>query len=674
MAYSIPYTDEANNGVIIVEDRTLNNQTSIKIPGRQYTGYGPAIAENFLHILENFASPTEPARPTEGQLWYDTTTSAEQLKVYDGTSWVPAGGLNKGENEPDVSFTQEGDLWVDTDNQQLYLNNGAEWILIGPDFADGLATGASPRQVIGIDNETYSVTVIEVNAQVVAIISSREFTPKTTIPGFSTIRPGINLTNRDITGDGIPRFIGRAETAEALLVNNEPVDAGNFLRGDAVSTTLFPINIQNNDGIVIGTDAALNVGVEGQAGLIEHQIEGSSIDVRVRREGSSRTVLRIDGSQRLGINNEAPDEELDVTGNVKASGTLQIDSTLQSTDFDNGSVVTKGGVGIAKNLNVAGNSTFANLSTFSNVVPDGNNTRNLGSPNEKWQQIFATDFIGNLTGNVSGTLSGVAGSAEQLESATTFRISGDISANDVIFDGRTGGSTKTFETTLANAVISEKEEVQNTLRSDEVLINRNEGTTGLFKISQDTLLGAVPVNPPGVVMPYVGDDLPDGWKFCDGSEYLKSDYPELFSAIGFKFGGESSVTPGFFRVPDLRGRMPLGADNMGGTSADVTEAGYADSVGAEGGQENVTITVENLPEHVHDLRSSDGEQFFAVRNDNSTPEGNERTFDASTSFGNGQAIPNSGGIEQPAAGLGNDLNIMNPTLTFNYIIYMGRVL
>ena len=52
MAYSIPYTDEANNGVIIVEDRTLNNQTSIKIPGRQYTGYGTAIAENFLHLLE----------------------------------------------------------------------------------------------------------------------------------------------------------------------------------------------------------------------------------------------------------------------------------------------------------------------------------------------------------------------------------------------------------------------------------------------------------------------------------------------------------------------------------------------------------------------------------------------------------------------------------------------
>jgi len=86
MAYSIPYTDEANNGTITVVDSTLNEQTSLKFPGRNFSGYGPVIAENFLHLLESFAGSTEPARPTEGQLWYDTTTGSEQLKVYDGTN------------------------------------------------------------------------------------------------------------------------------------------------------------------------------------------------------------------------------------------------------------------------------------------------------------------------------------------------------------------------------------------------------------------------------------------------------------------------------------------------------------------------------------------------------------------------------------------------------------
>ena len=55
MAYTIPYTDEANKGVITIEDNTINQETSIKLPGRNTTAYGTVIAENFLHLLENFA-------------------------------------------------------------------------------------------------------------------------------------------------------------------------------------------------------------------------------------------------------------------------------------------------------------------------------------------------------------------------------------------------------------------------------------------------------------------------------------------------------------------------------------------------------------------------------------------------------------------------------------------
>src|SRR6056297_2012067 len=265
MAYSIPYTDEANNGTIVVVDNTLNEQTSLKIPGRNFSGYGSVIAENFLHLLENFASSTEPPRPTEGQLWYDTTPGAEQLKVYDGTSWIPSGGLNKSANEPDVAQSLIGDLWVDTDNQQLYLNSGAGWVLVGPNFSDGLATGASPTKVIGTDNEEYTIVIVEVRAEAVAIISTNSFTPKTVIPGFTTIQPGVNLSSRNITGAGPAKFVGTSEKAESLIVGDDTVAASNFLRSDTTSTSLFPINIQNNTGVVIGTDAALNVGIEGQA-------------------------------------------------------------------------------------------------------------------------------------------------------------------------------------------------------------------------------------------------------------------------------------------------------------------------------------------------------------------------------------------------------------------------
>ena len=141
MAYTVQYTDLSQKGTIIVEDNTINQQTSLDLPGRNTTAYGTAIAENFLHLLENFAFNTAPTNPVEGQLWYDTTPGVDQLKIYDGTNWVSASGLKKATTQPEANQSVVGDLWVDTDNQQLYLFTGSGWILVGPSFSDGLATG-----------------------------------------------------------------------------------------------------------------------------------------------------------------------------------------------------------------------------------------------------------------------------------------------------------------------------------------------------------------------------------------------------------------------------------------------------------------------------------------------------------------------------------------------------
>ena len=103
MPYNIPFTDEANKGNITVEDQSINTETSMKLPGRLTTDYGQSVNENFLHLLENFANASPPANPVEGQLWYDTTQEVDQLKIYDGTNWVAAGGLKKVSFEHDVS-------------------------------------------------------------------------------------------------------------------------------------------------------------------------------------------------------------------------------------------------------------------------------------------------------------------------------------------------------------------------------------------------------------------------------------------------------------------------------------------------------------------------------------------------------------------------------------------
>lgn len=85
------------NGEILVEHATFNTDTSLMIPGQTQPDFGDAIGENFLHMLENFASTTAPTTPIRGQLWFDMDTNELMVNVsitdFTG-SWVPvsAGG------------------------------------------------------------------------------------------------------------------------------------------------------------------------------------------------------------------------------------------------------------------------------------------------------------------------------------------------------------------------------------------------------------------------------------------------------------------------------------------------------------------------------------------------------------------------------------------------------
>ena len=95
MSYSVPYTNSTKDP-IIVADSTINHDTSINLVGKNASGYGQSVAENFLHILESFANVTPPLAPVEGQLWYDTGLPTNKiLKVYDGANWFPANGVHQ---------------------------------------------------------------------------------------------------------------------------------------------------------------------------------------------------------------------------------------------------------------------------------------------------------------------------------------------------------------------------------------------------------------------------------------------------------------------------------------------------------------------------------------------------------------------------------------------------
>ena len=110
---------------------------------------------------------------------------------------------------------------------------------------------------------------------------------------------------------------------------------------------------------------------------------------------------------------------------------------------------------------------------------------------------------------------------------------------------------------------------------------------------------------------------------------------------------------------------------MGGTASNTVTDIAADVIGAKNGAESVNIQVANLPEHKHDLRGESGDQYYVIRDVSGTPnDSNAIIYDAPTATGSGQALPDSGGILTSDT-LGTAMNVMNPYMTLNYIIYAG---
>ena len=683
MPYIINYTDTVNKGTIVVADNTLNSETTLSFPGRGTTAYGQAVNENFLHILENFANTTAPLRPVEGQLWYDTTSGVDQLKVYDGTNWVASGGLKKASAAPAVANSSAGDLWVNTESQQLYLFTGSAWVLVGPDFSDGLLTGAQSQAIVGTDDVTYNVLAIKVEDRPVIIISSQSFIPKVSIKGFRTgINPGMNIADEAIVGVQALKYYGTSEKAEALIVGGTSIPASNFLRGNAASSTDYQLSVKSNDGIKIGTGGQLSLGIDGETGIIQHNTSGSSIDVRMRNGNLTPTVVSINSDGNTGFNNSAPEQTVDVKGNVKISpkageaetGVLNLTSIINSTSIGTGSITTTGGVGIALSAYIGGDVDVGGLLQTGNIAPDSNSTRNIGTSINKYAEIHSTTFFGNIQGNVSGTVSGRAGSADRLASATTFALSGDVDPTSFEFDGQTGGSTKTLAVSIANSFISNKEVTYDAGNADELLLNVTTGTTGVYKITKRNFLKTIPLVPAGAMMPFGGVEAPTGWLLCDGSEIKKSDYNELWLSISHNFKDASLVSDNgvaFFTLPDFRGRFALGLDNMGGPSANRVTSIAADAIGGNAGAEAASIATDNLPEHEHDLEGASGTQFYGIRVGAGEPvDDNAITLPIEPGLGGTQGIASSGGIKTETT-LGTPLDVMNPFLAVNYIIYTG---
>lgn len=85
---------------------------------------------------------------------------------------------------------------------------------------------------------------------------------------------------------------------------------------------------------------------------------------------------------------------------------------------------------------------------------------------------------------------------------------------------------------------------------------------------------------PGMIIDYAGENPPEGWLWCDGSEVSRAEYPALFQAIGTKWGAGDGITT--FNLPDSRKRVREGANNISEVGQKV-EAGLPDISGVADG-------------------------------------------------------------------------------------------
>jgi len=701
MPYNINYTDRENKTPVTVFDNLRNTDTSLVFPGRNITGYGQIIGENFLALLENFASPTPPPNPTEGQIWYNSNPEVSSLLTWDGSDWKSASGVQKSSTEPGIEQAKIGELWVDTVNQQLYVFSGTTWILVGPNFSTGLKTGLQVERVIDSDDIERVVSIVFVEDRPIVIISKDNFTPKNIIPQFPVIRSGITIASPSPTidletdvyiGGFLPKIYGTSTSSDGLNVAGRIIESSKFLRSDIVSVVENAFNVKSDSGITVGIDGTFNISTSVTTTKLYNNSPGSAIDFQLSSSGLATTVLRI-FDEKVGINNLAPTEPLDVAGNVKVSGILKITNATATSNINNGAVQIAGGVAIAKNAIINDGLTVNNTTFTNNIIPQATDTWSLGSAQRRWNEIRTKKLIAeSIEGQITGSISGNAGTATALQQQTTFTMTGDITAPSFSFNGAVGGTTKSFVTTISPSFISNARSLSSlsiaekpfSLRDDVVLVNRST-QSGLLKATRDEFVGDLGL-PIGAIIPYAGSAIPFGFLLCDGSEILIDKYPALYQIIDTLYNGVLPLRgTRTYRLPDLRGRFPLGKDNMdngfqiavgndnqdaGGGNVDRVGGVEADTLGAAAGNSQPLLSVSNLPQHEHDMRGSAGQRYFAVRADTAVP------LDSGAFLGIGgttanrlQYLPNSGGVSSTE--LGQPYAVMNPFLTINYIIRAG---
>ncbi len=119
------------------------------------------------------------------------------------------------------------------------------------------------------------------------------------------------------------------------------------------------------------------------------------------------------------------------------------------------------------------------------------------------------------------------------------------------------------------------------------------------------------IMPVGTILAYGGENIPEGWLICDGGSVSRTQYADLFDAIGIAWGSGDGATT--FHLPDLRGIFARGLDGNAGNDPDKTSR-TASNMGGNTGNSVGSLQDDELESHRHTIPYYlyDASQFASV--------------------------------------------------------------
>ena len=395
-------------------------------------------------------------------------------------------------------------------------------------------------------------------------------------------------------------------------------------------TTNLRLNKQGDGDNPNSWGQVLNNGV---ISLVDDAVAGyTTISV-----GTTATVTL---TENQGSGDQARSAFLEIKGSVGGShSTINVLIPNNSKSYVVRNSVSYASAGADVILKVAGNTGVTIRPTENQfVITNGTSVFNV-APTEfsSLTVTGAATFESTVTVEGNGTFKG------QVSTNSDMAVGGNFAVS--------GGSTFSGTVTIAGA---------------NVQAANAKVCASAFHGDGSNLTGIVAM-PTGAIVPFGGSSAPTGFLLCSGQAVSRSTYSALFGVISTTYGaGDESST---FNLPDLRGRVVAGQDDMGGTSADrltgLTGGVDGDTLAATGGAETHVLTTAQLATHTHGAT-----KFY-----NSDPGLTNTRFslvteqtDREDSFPGYQTTTGDTNNIISTTGSGSAHNNVQPTIILNYII------